>query len=273
MDRDEDVMGDAVRRSVDQLGISEPPQRSTVVVCDVELQPFPMNLLRYQDDFIGERCPVAMAPSLDWVASIIEKPRLPNGRRIAWVSDASPTEDLGRSVLAPLADRLEPVLTKRGVTLARAEQPPPQLEDADLAIVLAHGGLVPGHRFFQVLLDDHEQQWAPRKIGRALGAAGIVVLFVCSSGRLDERPGARATIGFARHLLDNGCRAVVACPWPLAVSVPPHWLPRFLEALDGGARLTDAVFAANQEVVRRFSGNPPYAFAMHLYGDPSARLK
>jgi hypothetical protein len=44
-----------------------------------------------------------------------------------------------------------------------------------------------------------------------------------------------------------------------------------LEWLDYGEPISDAVHAANLEVSNHFGGNPPHAFAMHLYGDPTYR--
>jgi CHAT domain-containing protein len=97
------------------------------------------------------------------------------------------------------------------------------------------------------------------------------VMFVCSAGRHDEHPRARATVGLTRLLLERGVRAVVASPWPLDTRVPPRWLPTFLKWLDHGEPISDAVFAANLDVSSHFGPNPPHALAMHLYGDPTYR--
>ena len=272
MDGPGDVIGDAVRRSVDRLGISRLGEGPIAIVPDVELQKFPLNLLRHGDDFLGALRPVASIPSLDWIAHVAARPPELRGRRIAWVSDAIPGDDEGRAVLAPLAERMEPLLMDAGIELTRAVEPPTGLRTADVAIVMAHGGLIPGQRYFQVVSDDRGERWSSRDLGAALKDTHLVVLFVCSAGRLDQSPGSRAVVGLSRRLLAEGCRAVVASPWPLAVEVPPRWLPAFLAALDGGAAVTEAVFAANHAVSKSTSGNPPHAFAMHLFGDPTLRL-
>jgi hypothetical protein len=270
MDDPDSVMGDAVRRSVDQLGISHVTSNSTVIVPDVRLSSFPMNLLRLGNEFMGAVQPVSIIPNLSWLASRTRQPRTMTGRRIAWISDALPQGDESPA-LGPLAERLEPITAEHGIVFSRSPQIPRDLSQADVAIVTAHGSLLPDARFFQVLRDNARERWSPRAIADAVANAGCVVMFVCSAGRHDEHPRARATVGLTRLLLDRQVRAVVASPWPLDTRVPPRWLPTFLNWLDHGEPISDAVFAANLDVSNHFGGNPPHALAMHLYGDPTFR--
>jgi hypothetical protein len=271
MDDPTSMRGDLVRRSVDRLGVSALGPERTVTVADVRLSGFPMNLLRVDNDFAGELVAVSSVPSLAWLANVTETPRALTGRRIAWISDAVPVGNVSPA-LAPLADRLDPVLSAHDVSFSRSRQLPTELRGADLAIVTAHGGLSPDDRFFQVLADDAEERWSADSLADAVADAGVVVLFVCSAGRFDEHPRARASLGLPKLLLAAGVRTVVASPWPLDTMVPPRWLPAFLADLDGGACVSDAVFAANHAVAQAFSGNPPHAFAMHVIGDPTQTL-
>nr|WP_307726350.1 hypothetical protein [Sinisalibacter aestuarii] len=96
---------------------------------------------------------------------------------------------------------------------------------------------------------------------------GVVVLFICSGGRADKHPMANTTLGLAKQVLDRGCSAVIASPWPLDSQVPPHWLEAFLARWEDGDRLMDAVFAANQVVDKRFALDPARGLAMLTYGD------
>jgi len=270
MDDPKSVMRDLVRRSVDRIGISSSTQKSTVVVPDVHLSGLPMNLLRLENEFMGALHPIAVVPSLAWLATRAKEPRVMSGQRIAWVSDALPHGDESPA-LGPLADRLEPIATEHGFVFSRSSRVPRDLSHADVAIVTAHGGLLPDERFFQVVRDDANERWSPRSIADAVAHAGCVVLFVCSAGRHDEHPRSRAAVGLARLLLAEQVQAVVASPWPLDTKVPPRWLPTFLDRLDRGDPVSDATHAANMEVAHIFSGNPPHAFAMHVYGDPTYR--
>lgn len=270
MDDPNSVMGDLVRRSVDHVGISSARSKSAVIVPDVRMSVFPMNLLRLDNEFMGAEQPVTTVPSLAWLAARMRQARTMTGRRMAWISDALPQGD-DSPALGPLADRLEPIATEHGFVFSRSPQIPGDLSGADVAVVTAHGGLLPDARFFQVLRDDASERWSPRTIADAVADAGCVVMFVCSAGRHDEHPRARATVGLTRLLLERRVRAVVASPWPLDTRVPPRWLPTFLEWLDHGEPISDAVYVANLDVSNHFGPNPPHALAMHLYGDPTYR--
>ena len=61
--------------------------------------------------------------------------------------------------------------------------------------------------------------WA---VSDALSNVGVVILFVCSGGRLDAHPNENTTIGLTKQLLGKGCRAVIAPPMAFGnVSSPP----------------------------------------------------
>ena len=68
-------------------------------------------------------------------------------------------------------------------------------------------------------------------------------------------------------LLDRGCRAVIASPWPLDGNVPGNWLGRFLEAWEAGDTVLDANFKANRHVSERLGPEAPLCLAMSVYGD------
>jgi CHAT domain-containing protein len=108
-------------------------------------------------------------------------------------------------------------------------------------------------------------------LANALRNVGIVILFVCSGGRADKHPGANTTLGLAKQILDRGCAAVIASPWPLDARVPSHWLPEFLRSWFQGQSLIEANFAANQVVDRNFSQDPARGLAMTIFGNPGLR--
>jgi hypothetical protein len=75
-------------------------------------------------------------------------------------------------------------------------------------------------------------------------------------------------VGLVKRLLDNGCRTVVAPPWPLRTDVPPRWLPAFLESWSASAPVIDACFDANAAVRAALGDDPATDLAMAVYGDP-----
>lgn len=254
--------------STEGLGISELPERA-VLVMSTELQPYPANLLRLGDELVGFSRRLAVVPSLAWLASARTAGPSANKRHVAWIPTAGSAE--GSATLTTVADRVRDPLIEYGVALEEGATIPAGLRDAELAIVTAHGSLIPEGRFFQVVQDDAKLKAASAELADALGNVGVAILFVCSGGRMDKHPMANTTLGLARQLLGKGCKAVVASPWPLDSRVPSYWVPTFLKRWHAGSSMIDAVFDANANVRDKFSGEPRDCLAMHLYGDPLRR--
>ncbi|WP_426409462.1 hypothetical protein [Bradyrhizobium ganzhouense] len=251
--------------STEGIGVSEMPERA-VVIASADLQGFPPNLLRIGPDLAGKERRLAASPSLGWLRASRRSKWKGDGRISAWIPDAIPEE--GLPTLAVLASRLAGTFADHGVTLSSGFEPPAGIKGSDMMIVAAHGGVAEDKRFFRVVTDDVDLALASSTISGALEQIGVVVLFVCSGGRLDKHPGASAMVGLARRLLDNGCRAVVAPPWPLRTNVPPYWLPTFLDRWSRSAAVIDACFDANCAVRKVLGDDPATDLAMTVYGDP-----
>lgn len=251
--------------STEGIGVSALPIRA-VVVGSIGLQSFPPNLLNIDNKFAGAAHRLAMAPSLSWLQSARRAPFGGDGRRHAWVPTAEPDEGVG--TLATLAGRLGESLSEHSVELHTGGHLPDGLAGSELVIVGAHGGVAERNRYFLSVQDDVSLRVPSGSVARALGGIGVVVLFVCSGGRVDRRPGASAMLGLAKELLDRGCRAVVAPPWPLEALVPPLWLPTFLQVWSAGHPVIDAVFEANMAVRQSGGAEPARYLAMNVYGDP-----
>lgn len=254
--------------STDGIGLSELPERA-VIVADTRLQAFPPNLWNIGEALAGQRAHLALAPSLQWLSAARRHPFRGDARRLAWIpanQAESPFEPL-----AVLAGELGPTLEQHGVQLTTDVQPPPAVRGAELLIVAAHGNLTSDAHFFRALQDDAALVLSPTHAARVLSGAGTVVLFVCSGGRVTRHLEASTMVGIARLLLDQGCRAVIAPPWPLSVGVPPRWLPVFLSQWDAGAAAIDATFEANRAVARTMGEEPAASLAMTVYGDPEMR--
>ncbi|MAY26044.1 MAG: hypothetical protein CMK02_07090 [Polycyclovorans sp.] len=254
--------------STEGIGVSELLERA-VLVMSAELQPYPANLLRLGNELAGFSRRLAVVPSLAWLESARTAQPSANTRHVAWIPTTGPTE--GSATLTTVADRIRDPLAKYGVALDEGAIIPADLRGAELAIVTAHGGLIPEGRFFQVVQDDANLKASSAELADALSGVGVVILFVCSGGRMDKHPMANTTLGLVRQLLSNGCTSVVASPWPLDSRVPSYWIPIFLELWHSGSSVIDAVFDANANVRGKFSGEPRDCLAMHLYGDPLRR--
>jgi hypothetical protein len=247
------------------IGVSALPPRA-ILVASTDLQGFPPNLLSVADTLAGWDHRLSAAPSLTWLLASRRNPFSGEGRTVAWIPSDEPAE--GLPALAPVAEELAATFVQYATRLDTGPEVPADFAGADLAIVAAHGGVGEGSRFFRVVLDDAGGAIGAPSFASRLGGAGTVVLFVCSSGRVDPHPRASAVVGLVKQLLDAGCRTVVAPPWPLAVSVPRNWLPAFMASWASGAPAIDACYDANMAVRDRVGNNPAECLAMTVYGDP-----
>jgi hypothetical protein len=141
------------------------------------------------------------------------------------------------------------------------------MDDAGLAVVTAHGDVGSDGRFLRRISDDARLVEAPSALAAALRGVEVVILFVCSGGRIDKNPWDNSTTSLAKQLLNGGTRAVIASPWPLNVLVTYVWLEPFLKAWEQGATVLDATKAANDAVARHYGEVPQYSLAMRVYGD------
>jgi hypothetical protein len=255
--------------SMRSLGLSGMNSKRAVFVMDTSLQQLPTNLLLASGDLIGRRTATAIAPSLSWLKHVQSRVP-PLGGSAAWIPIAPENSDL---TLAILKDRLDGTFAEHAIPVDTTTEMPVSLEGRELAIVAAHGGIVPEGRFFQVVADDADMKISTAALSRAVRNAGLVVLFVCSAGRFDKHPMANTTVGLAKQLLDEGCSTVIASPWPLDASVPAYWLPTFLKAWSSGVPVIDANFEANQAVVGPVGDFPANCLAMSVFGNPLLKCR
>ena len=209
--------------------------RPTLLIPDVRLQNVPPNLMLVEERLVGHDIPMAAASSLTWLKGVRSVEYVPNGRRTAWIP-ASKDEPLIR-----LADELSETFSYYQFAVAQDSFIPSDMSKSDIAIVGAHGALQPENEWFKAVTDESLIRFSARDIASKLHGSAVVILFVCSGGRVDQHPFASAGIGLSRLLLDYGCRVVIASPWPVEVRVASYWLAPFLKSyLDG-----ESVIVAN----------------------------
>jgi hypothetical protein len=249
--------------STEGLGVSGLPPRAALI-SSTTLQRIPPNVFRIGEQFAGDNHRLFAAPSMAWLEAA-RKRSAGNGRAVAWIStEAAPD---GNLTLQTIADRLRDSLAEHRIDLDEDASLPTKMAGAELAVVAAHGGLLPGGFYFHVIGNDSELKAAARHLADAIRGAGVAVLFICSGGRVDSHPMASTTIGLVKYALEAGCNTVVASPWPLDARVPSYWLPAFLDAWEQGKPVVDAAYDANQAVKRGFSAEHRDYLAMNVYGN------
>lgn len=246
------------------------PEGPTLVVADVALKSFPVNLITVEGELMGRRQALAATPSLSWLSEAMGGGPLGDGRWCAWVSVTGDSET--QTTLSMVADRLDAEFHRHRFEVDLGDALP-EFSGASVALVVAHGGVHPAQQHFHSVSDEGSLQVSGHRLADALRNCGLVILFVCSAGRHDLHPGANTTIGLATEILDRGSSAVVASPWPLDSRVPSHWLPAFLERWTAGERLIDASHHANSVVDREFGLDAAHGLAMTVYGNPLLRLE
>ena len=251
--------------STADLRLSELPKGPVVFVANASLQSFPPNLLYVDEEFAGRTRPMAAAPSLAWLGEARTKGMIGDGRLCAWISTAIAGES---QTLSMIAQRLEPTLNAHGFIVDNGPTLPKAFAGARMAVITAHGGVHPEGKYFQVVSDEGILRVTAGDLANALRNVSVVILFVCSGGRADKHPAANTTLGLAKQILDRGCAAVIASPWPLDARVPSHWLPAFLDHWKQGRTLIDANFEANRVVDRTFAQDPARGLAMTVFGNP-----
>lgn len=256
--------------TMELLDIQLPLATNLLVIAEPELQQLTLNLALIKtlnddmDDFIGYRTAIGIVPSLTWLSMIRQSQHSSNHARKAWISHQESPD--GGGTLGVALQRLEGTFSEFGFSLD-TKQRLPDLSSAEISVIVAHGGLTKSGRYIHRISDEETLVETPEALANSVRYSDVVILFVCSGGRIDKHPWSNTTVGLPKLLLNKGARAVIASPWPLDVKVTYRWLQPFLTKWDAGASLFEATKAANDDIARNLGNSPQYALAMTVYGD------
>ncbi|UJB31376.1 CHAT domain-containing protein [Chromobacterium sp. Beijing] len=253
--------------SMSQFSVPMPHGKRVLVVAEPKVAQLTFNLVIGREGrLVGYDTSIGVVPSLTWLASISRQPTGRDGRRMAWISHSGDAEEL--RAMDVVKAMIENTLSRYDIILDTSSTLPQDFQGAQMAIVTAHGQLTQENRYFHRIVDEGTLQESPLALAQALADTELVILFVCSGGRVDRHPIMSTTVGLPKMLLDNGCRTVIASPWPLESLAPGAWLPAFLEHWEQGATAMDACHLANLHVASRREHEPQVSLAMTVYGDP-----
>lgn len=257
--------------TMEKLDIRLRPAESLVVVAEPLLQQLTSNVVVVEPEdgshsyFYGRKTAVGVVPSLSWLARAQKTKRIRKTAYKAWISANPDPEATGTLEVA--LDWLRGTFEQFGFEVDTGRRLPQHMSDAGLALVTAHGGLMRDGRYIHAIRDEGDLVKAPSELAGALEGVELVILFVCSGGRIDKSPWENRTFGLPKQLLDKGTRAVIASPWPLDVKVTYTWLEPFLKAWNAGDTVLQATKKANDYVATRLGDGPQYSLAMMVYGD------
>lgn len=257
--------------TMEALGVRLPKSEKLLIVAEPLLQQLTANLVVVQPDdggfeyFYGSRSAVGFVPALSWLSVTRARARTGKGAYRAWISADSGPDAAGTLDIA-LA-RLSGTFEEFGFSVDTNRRLPGDMSDAGLVVVTAHGGLAQEGRYLHSIRDEENLVEPPSALAASLAGVELVILFVCSGGRIDKHPLGNRTVGLPRQLLDKGARSVIASPWPLDVKVTYTWLEPFMNTWNAGATVLQATKVANEVVAKRLGDNPQYSLAMSVYGD------
>lgn len=276
--------------TMERLDVRLPRAERLIVVAEPVLQQLTVNLVVMRPDDLGwdflagTQSAIGAVPSLTWLAAARAAPRSGNTGYKAWISaqldcelencqgtggrnGVETQEPHSAQTLDVALRRLSGSFDEFGFIVDTGRRLPRDMKDAGLVVVTAHGGLSSDGRYLRSIRYDEELVEAPSALASALAGVELVILFVCSGGRIDKNPWDNSTTSLPKQLLNGGSRAVIASPWPLNVLVTYNWLDPFLRAWEEGATVVDATKRANDAVAKHFGDVPHYSLAMRVYGD------
>lgn len=108
-------------------------------------------------------------------------------------------------------------------------------------------------------------------------APGLVFLNCCLLGAQDRDPaeavrrGRTVSLNLAKHLVQMGCRAVVACGWEVSDTPAKVWANTFYQEMLEGHTFAEALLRARRKTFEEHQSNNTWA-AYQAYGDPDFKL-
>ena len=231
-------------------------------VKDMALSAIPHQLMidERTGKFVGESCPSANVISTEFLIKSNFNDPLPKGYNKSYWSPLNK-----EATFWGIKEGLKQVFEDYQFDVDDNDEPAMPLH-ADLNIVCAHGA---------DNISDSEWFYAGGtpifNSKRAVGPGKVLVLFVCHSGSITHQYYDHTMHTIIKRYLRMGYSSVVAPMWSLNTEITKIWLPVFMENVDAGGYVVDAVFQANMEVKKQFI--TPSAWAcLHLFGNPYMKI-
>lgn len=232
-------------------------------VKDLEIAAYPHQLFvnSRTNRFIGEDMPTANVISTElFIKTNFDEPLQTEYSKSFW----SPV-DSGEFTFSVILGQLENCFQKYKFDV-HCEMTPALPLHADLNIVCAHGGSnISETEWFYA----NEQPII--ETSKIVGKGKLLILFVCHSGTITHTNYDNAMHTIVKSYIQMGYSSIVAPMWSLATTIIPPWLSSFLDYMDEGNYVVDAVYKANMQVRDEFIAPSAWA-CMHLFGNPYLQI-
>lgn len=237
-------------------------EQPLLFINDIALSGFPHNLfLDANGGLIHFKKPVCNVLSTEWF--IKEKNNFLSGQftKSIWI----PTEG-GDFTINQLKSKLETVLERENFNITESLLPEQPI-NSDINILSSHGDSSIALK--QAIYPDEN----PRiNINSYIGQGKLLIFFVCHSGSMTPTPFENSISSIVKGFLNQGYSSIIAPFWSLHINLASPWLDVLLSSLREGDEIIFAVHKANLKVYELYPTIAAWA-CMHLYGDPSLRIR
>lgn len=233
------------------------------IIKDMEFSRFPHNLLlNEKGDFIAKNIPITNVLSTEWLLQTKDFKELPkNYSKSIWI----PVES-GDVPLNYLHSNIEDTLREHSFEVFQQTELQNPLS-SDINIICSHGAKNISET--QIIFQENNPTY---NLNSVIGKGKILIFFVCYSGSMKTEFYRNNVTSIVKRFIAQGYEAVIAPFWALDVTIPRSWLPEFLDAMNKGLTISNAVFNANKKVSEQYP--TPAAWAcLHLYGNPNYKIK
>lgn len=250
--------------SLKEYAVNVPEEADRLIfIKDLEIASYPHNLFVKEStgEFVSSLKPCCNALSTEVFFKTNTLDPLPdNFSKAFWIPYGSEefTFDM-------IYGKLEDVIKEHDISVQNTLSTDNPLS-ADITMLCAHGGVdVSTTEVFYV---------ADRPILDILPCVGkgrIALLFVCYSGSISRTNIDNAMHTLAKKLIMKGYSSIVAPMWSLNTEIIKPWLSTFLDYMESGDYIIDAVFKANMKIKQEFIAPSAWA-CLHLFGNPYTRV-
>jgi len=234
---------------------------SISILMDMDVFEYPHNLIVNQNDEpIAMNIPICNILSLEWLMKH-------SGTKLSSPFNINmwlPIEG-GDLTLNMLHSKLEDCNEKYGINAIQSTHLNKPLS-AEINIICAHGNLDIALKHFL-----YPGNTPKTDLDEIIGKGKVLIFFVCHSGSLVSTPYENSISSIVKTYMKRGYIAVIAPFWALNISIPPIWLPTFIDSLNNSMDINASVYRANMTVMETFPTIAAWA-CMHLYGDPDVAV-
>lgn len=244
------------------IGLSQTAER-VIFIKDIEIAAYPHHLFIDEETgkFVSALKPCCNALSTEVLFKTNTLDPLPkNFKKSFWIPYGSDefTFDM-------IYGKLEETIQQYGISVQNTISSDNPLI-GDLTMLCAHGATdISKTEVFYV--DDKPLLDSLDFVGRGK----VAVMFICHSGSISHSVYDSAMHTMVKRLILKGYSSVVAPMWSLPTDIITPWLNVFLESLEAGEYIIDAVFKANMKVKELFIAPSAWA-CLHLFGNPYTRV-